>query len=99
MHLRFGPTARGGIRWSDRAQDFRTEILGLVRAQRVKNAVIVPTGAKGGFLPKQMPRTGGRDAVQAEGIAAYRIFISALLSVTDNVKDGADRASGARGAP
>ncbi len=89
VHLRFGPTARGGIRWSDRAQDFRTEILGLVRAQRVKNAVIVPTGAKGGFLPKQMPRSGGRDAVQAEGIAAYRIFISALLSITDNVKDGA----------
>jgi glutamate dehydrogenase len=89
VHLRFGPTARGGIRWSDRAQDFRTEILGLVRAQRVKNAVIVPTGAKGGFLPKQMPRTGGRDAMQAEGIAAYRIFISALLDVTDNVKDGA----------
>ena len=89
VHLRFGPTARGGIRWSDRAQDFRTEILGLVRAQRVKNAVIVPTGAKGGFLPKQMPRLGGRDAMQAEGVAAYGIFIAALLSITDNVKDGA----------
>jgi glutamate dehydrogenase len=88
VHLRFGAIARGGIRWSDRAQDFRTEILSLVRAQQVKNAVIVPTGAKGGFLPKQLPRTGGREEVQAEGIAAYRLFISALLSLTDNVKEG-----------
>ena len=88
VHLRFAPIARGGIRWSDRAQDFRTEVLGLVRAQVVKNAVIVPSGAKGGFLPKQLPRSGTRDEVQAEGIAAYRIFISALLDITDNLKDG-----------
>jgi glutamate dehydrogenase len=88
IHLRFAPIARGGIRWSDRAQDFRAEVLGLVRAQRVKNAVIVPSGAKGGFLPKQLPRAGARDAVQAEGIAAYRLFISSLLAITDNIKDG-----------
>ena len=88
IHLRFAPIARGGIRWSDRAQDFRTEVLGLVRAQLVKNAVIVPSGAKGGFLPKQLPRGGGREEIQKEGIAAYRIFISALLDITDNIKDG-----------
>ena len=88
IHLRFAPIARGGIRWSDRAQDFRAEVLGLVRAQRVKNAVIVPSGAKGGFLPKQLPRAGSRDAIQQEGIAAYRMFISALLDITDNVRDG-----------
>jgi glutamate dehydrogenase len=88
IHLRFAPIARGGIRWSDRAQDFRTEILGLVRAQRVKNAVIVPSGAKGGFLPKQLPRSANRDEVRDEGIAAYRVFISALLDITDNLKDG-----------
>src|SRR5581483_7803226 len=88
VHLRFAPIARGGIRWSDRAQDFRTEVLGLVRAQLVKNAVIVPSGAKGGFLPKQLPRTGTREEIQKEGIAAYRIFISALLDITDNIKAG-----------
>jgi glutamate dehydrogenase len=88
VHLRFGPIARGGIRWSDRAQDFRTEVLGLGRAQLVKNAVIVPSGAKGGFLPKRLPRAGAREDVQKEGIAAYRIFISALLDLTDNIKDG-----------
>ena len=88
IHLRFAPIARGGIRWSDRAQDFRTEVLGLVRAQLVKNAVIVPSGAKGGFLPKQLPRGGSRDEIQKEGVAAYRIFISALLDITDNIKDG-----------
>jgi glutamate dehydrogenase len=88
VHLRFGPIARGGIRWSDRAQDFRTEVLGLARAQLVKNAVIVPSGAKGGFLPKRLPRTGAREDVQKEGIAAYRIFIEALLDLTDNIKDG-----------
>ncbi len=88
VHLRFGAIARGGIRWSDRAQDFRTEVLGLVRAQLVKNAVIVPTGAKGGFLPKQLPRSGAREEVQREGIAAYRMFVSALLDLTDNIKDG-----------
>ena len=89
IHLRFAPIARGGIRWSDRAQDFRTEILGLVRAQLVKNAVIVPSGAKGGFLPKQLPRSGSREEVQKEGVASYRAFVSALLDITDNVKDGA----------
>src|SRR4029079_17088305 len=88
IHLRFAAIARGGIRWSDRAQDLRTEVLGLVRAQLVKNAVIVPSGAKGGFLPKQLPRTGGREEIQKEGVAAYRIFISALLDITDNIKDG-----------
>lgn len=88
VHLRFAPIARGGIRWSDRAQDFRTEVLGLVRAQVVKNAVIVPSGAKGGFLPKRLPRAGNRDEMQKEGIAAYKTFISALLDVTDNLKDG-----------
>jgi glutamate dehydrogenase len=88
IHLRFAPIARGGIRWSDRAQDFRTEVLGLVRAQLVKNAVIVPSGAKGGFLPKQLPRSGTREEVQREGEAAYRTFISALLDITDNIVDG-----------
>src|SRR5215468_5678233 len=88
IHLRFAAIARGGIRWSDRAQDFRTEILGLVRAQLVKNAVIVPSGAKGGFLPKQLPRSGAREEIQKEGVAAYRIFISALLDITDNIKGG-----------
>jgi glutamate dehydrogenase len=84
-HLRFGKVARGGIRWSDRPQDFRTEILGLVKAQNVKNAVIVPVGAKGGFVPKHLPAGTARDAVQAEGIATYRIFISTLLDITDNI--------------
>ncbi|MGP0094907.1 MAG: NAD-glutamate dehydrogenase [Xanthobacteraceae bacterium] len=85
VHLRFGKVARGGIRWSDRPQDFRTEILGLVKAQQVKNAVIVPVGAKGGFVPKQPPVGGPREAVQAEGIATYKIFISTLLDITDNL--------------
>ena len=85
VHLRFGKVARGGIRWSDRPQDFRTEILGLVKAQQVKNAVIVPVGAKGGFVPKQMPKGGTREQVQAEGTAAYKLFISTLLDVTDNL--------------
>ncbi len=88
VHLRFAPIARGGIRWSDRAQDFRTEVLGLVKAQLVKNAVIVPSGSKGGFLPKQLPRAGSREEIMKEGVAAYRIFISALLDVTDNIVDG-----------
>ncbi len=88
VHLRFAPIARGGIRWSDRAQDFRTEVLGLCKAQQVKNTVIVPAGAKGGFLPKQMPRTGNRDDIMQEGIASYRIFISALLDLTDNLIEG-----------
>ena len=84
VHLRFGKVARGGIRWSDRPQDFRTEILGLVKAQQVKNAVIVPVGAKGGFVPKHMPMGASRDVMQAEGIATYRLFISTLLDITDN---------------
>jgi glutamate dehydrogenase len=85
VHLRFGKVARGGIRWSDRREDFRTEVLGLVKAQQVKNAVIVPVGAKGGFYPKQLPVNVTRDEVQAAGIAAYSTFIGALLDVTDNI--------------
>ncbi len=88
IHLRAGPVARGGLRWSDRRDDFRTEILGLMKAQRVKNAVIVPTGAKGGFFAKQLPSGDDRDAFVAEGIEAYKIFITALLSVTDNIVEG-----------
>ena len=83
VHLRFGPVARGGIRWSDRPQDFRTEILGLVKAQQVKNAVIVPVGAKGGFVPKRLPAE--REAMQAEGVATYKIFMSTMLDITDNI--------------
>jgi glutamate dehydrogenase len=86
VHLRFGKVARGGIRWSDRPQDFRTEVLGLVKAQQVKNAVIVPVGAKGGFVPKLLPVGGPREAVAAEGVAAYKLFISALLDLTDNLE-------------
>ena len=89
VHLRFGKVARGGIRWSDRPQDFRTEILGLVKAQNVKNAVIVPVGAKGGFVPKHLPASGTREAVQAEGIATYKLFIATLLDITDNIGAGA----------
>ena len=88
VHLRFGKVARGGIRWSDRPQDFRTEILGLVKAQNVKNAVIVPVGAKGGFVPKHLPAGGARDAIQAEGVATYKMFISTLLDITDNIGTG-----------
>ncbi len=94
VHLRFGPVARGGLRWSDRRDDFRTEILGLVKAQAVKNAVIVPVGAKGGFVVKRPLATGDpagdRDAIRAEGVACYQLFISGLLDVTDNV----DQATG-----
>ena len=86
IHLRAGPVARGGLRWSDRRDDFRTEVLGLMKAQRVKNAVIVPTGAKGGFYPKQLPSPLiDRDGWLAEGTESYRIFIRSLLSVTDNI--------------
>lgn len=89
IHLRAGRVARGGLRWSDRRDDFRTEILGLMKAQRVKNAVIVPTGAKGGFYPKQLPNPAAdRDAWFAEGTESYRVFIRALLSVTDNIVKG-----------
>ncbi|TCS12453.1 NAD-glutamate dehydrogenase [Caulobacter sp. BK020] len=85
VHLRFGPVARGGLRWSDRRDDFRTEVLGLVKAQQVKNAVIVPVGSKGGFYPKNLPRGGDRDAIQAEAIRAYKTFLSGLLDITDNI--------------
>jgi glutamate dehydrogenase len=89
VHLRFGPVARGGLRWSDRREDFRTEILGLVKAQMVKNAVIVPVGAKGGFYCKQLPDPAvDREAWLAEGIACYKTFISGLLDITDNLVDG-----------
>ncbi|AID33161.2 glutamate dehydrogenase [Mesorhizobium sp. USDA 4775] len=85
LHLRFGPVARGGLRWSDRAQDYRTEVLGLVKAQQVKNAVIVPVGAKGGFFPKRLPVGGSRDAIFEAGTSAYKNFVSSLLSITDNI--------------
>ncbi|GGS48032.1 NAD-glutamate dehydrogenase [Streptomyces cinerochromogenes] len=89
VHLRFGKVARGGLRWSDRREDFRTEILGLVKAQMVKNTVIVPVGAKGGFVAKQLPDPGvDRDAWLAEGVASYKTFISALLDITDNMVAG-----------
>jgi glutamate dehydrogenase len=88
IHLRAGAIARGGLRWSDRRDDFRTEILGLMKAQRVKNAVIVPTGAKGGFYPKELPDpVSDRDGWAAEGQASYEIFIRTLLSITDNIVD------------
>jgi glutamate dehydrogenase len=89
IHLRGGSVARGGIRWSDRREDFRTEVLGLMKAQMVKNAVIVPVGAKGGFVCKQMPAEAGRDAQQEEGIACYRMLIDGLLDLTDNLVEGA----------
>jgi glutamate dehydrogenase len=91
VHLRFGPVARGGLRWSDRRDDFRTEVLGLVKAQQVKNAVIVPVGSKGGFYPKQLPQKtlggagGSQDAIRAEGVSAYKTFLSGLLDITDNL--------------
>ncbi len=85
VHLRGGRVARGGIRWSDRPEDFRTEILGLIKAQMVKNAVIVPVGAKGGFVVRKPPAEGGRDAFLAEGIACYKMLIDGLLDLTDNI--------------
>jgi glutamate dehydrogenase len=88
VHLRFGAVARGGLRWSDRRDDFRTEVLGLVKAQMVKNTVIVPVGAKGGFFAKQLPDPRDRDAWMAEGIASYKTFISGLLDITDNLVEG-----------
>jgi glutamate dehydrogenase len=91
VHLRFGAVARGGLRWSDRREDFRTEVLGLVKAQMTKNAVIVPTGAKGGFVAKRLPDPAlDRDAWLAEGVACYRSFVGALLDVTDNRGIGPD---------
>jgi glutamate dehydrogenase len=88
VHLRFGAVARGGLRWSDRREDFRTEVLGLVKAQMVKNTVIVPVGSKGGFFVKKAPVGGDRDVQLAEGIACYRMFISGLLDITDNLIEG-----------
>ncbi|MEM9302884.1 MAG: NAD-glutamate dehydrogenase [Pseudomonadota bacterium] len=87
IHLRGGAVARGGLRWSDRREDFRTEVLGLMKAQMVKNTLIVPVGAKGGFVVKRLPVDGTRDALMAEVVACYRFFINALLDVTDNVRD------------
>ncbi|MDN5570454.1 MAG: NAD-glutamate dehydrogenase [Propionibacteriaceae bacterium] len=90
VHLRFGAVARGGLRWSDRREDFRTEVLGLAKAQMVKNTVIVPVGAKGGFVPQRLPDPrGDRAAWLAEGVACYEIFIASLLSLTDNLVEGA----------
>ncbi|HET8707724.1 MAG TPA: NAD-glutamate dehydrogenase, partial [Pseudomonadales bacterium] len=88
VHLRGGKVARGGIRWSDRREDFRTEVLGLVKAQQVKNAVIVPVGAKGGFVPKQLPVSGNRDEIMSEVVSCYKTFIRGLLDLTDNIADG-----------
>jgi glutamate dehydrogenase len=88
VHLRFAAVARGGLRWSDRSEDFRTEILGLAKAQEVKNSVIVPSGAKGGFVCKRLPDAADREAHQAEVLACYRTFISAMLEVTDNLQGG-----------
>jgi glutamate dehydrogenase len=85
VHLRLGPVARGGLRWSDRPDDFRTEVLGLVKAQQVKNAVIVPVGSKGGFFPKRLPRGGSAEAVRAEAVDAYKTFLKGLLDLTDNI--------------
>ncbi|MCU0988063.1 MAG: NAD-glutamate dehydrogenase [Xanthomonadales bacterium] len=85
IHLRAGRIARGGLRWSDRREDFRTEVLGLMKAQNVKNTVIVPVGAKGGFVLKRAPENGGREAIQAEGIRCYKSFINGLLDITDNL--------------
>ncbi|SLN15900.1 NAD-glutamate dehydrogenase [Oceanibacterium hippocampi] len=89
VHLRGGEVARGGLRWSDRREDFRTEVLGLMKAQMTKNAVIVPVGSKGGFVPKRLNPAGSREETLEEGIACYKIFISALLDITDNLSGGA----------
>ena len=85
VHLRMAAVARGGIRWSDRREDFRTEVLGLMKAQNVKNTVIVPAGAKGGFVPKQLPVGATRDEIQKEAIACYQTYIRGLLDITDNI--------------
>ncbi len=87
-HLRAGPVARGGIRWSDRREDYRTEILGLMKAQRVKNVVIVPTGAKGGFILKHPPPASDREAFMAEGVECYRALVRGMLDITDNLVEG-----------
>ncbi len=88
IHLRMGEVARGGLRWSDRYEDFRTEVLGLMKAQNVKNSIIVPVGSKGGFVAKQLPINGDRDAFMKEGIACYQNFIRSMLDLTDNIIDG-----------
>jgi glutamate dehydrogenase len=88
VHLRGGKVARGGLRWSDRREDFRTEVLGLVKAQQVKNTVIVPVGSKGGFVLKSAPPTTDREAYMAEGVACYKLFLSGMLDLTDNVVKG-----------
>lgn len=87
VHLRGGKVARGGLRWSDRLEDFRTEVLGLMKAQMTKNSVIIPVGSKGGFVVKQTPKTGGREAFIAEGIECYKTFLRGLLDITDNMVD------------
>lgn len=89
VHLRGGKVARGGLRWSDRREDFRTEVLGLVKAQQVKNTVIVPVGSKGGFVLKNAPPISDREAYLAEGVACYKLFLSGLLDITDNIVKGA----------
>src|ERR1700679_2342851 len=88
VHLRFGYVARGGLRWSDRREDFRTEVLGLMKAQNVKNTLIVPVGAKGGFVPKRLPAAGTREEIQAEVVSCYQTFIRGLLDLTDNIVSG-----------
>ncbi|MBI2307434.1 MAG: NAD-glutamate dehydrogenase [Rhodocyclales bacterium] len=88
VHLRGGKVARGGLRWSDRMEDFRTEVLGLMKAQMVKNTVIVPVGSKGGFVVKNPPPGGDRDALLQEGIACYRTYLHGLLDLTDNLVGG-----------
>jgi glutamate dehydrogenase len=88
VHLRMAYVARGGLRWSDRREDFRTEVLGLMKAQNVKNTVIVPAGAKGGFYPKRLPANGTREEIMKEGVASYQTFIRGLLDVTDNIVNG-----------
>jgi glutamate dehydrogenase len=88
VHLRGGKVARGGIRWSDRPEDFRTEILGLMKAQMVKNALIVPVGSKGGFVVKRPPAEGGREALQNEAVECYKVFLAGLLDLTDNIVEG-----------
>jgi glutamate dehydrogenase len=96
VHLRMGPVARGGLRWSDRPDDFRTEVLSLVKAQQVKNAVIVPVGSKGGFFPKRLPRGGSAEETRAEAIEAYRTFLRGLLDITDNIDAKGEVVSPAR---
>ena len=93
VHLRFGAVARGGLRWSDRREDFRTEVLGLVKAQQIKNAVIVPVGSKGGFVVKQPPVDGSREAQLQAGVECYCTLIRGMLDVTDNIQNAETRTS------